>query len=127
MSSTDKTATNGKVANTVLNSSKTETKKPELSNLVITTKSSELTTNQKLEKLNELNAISERLTSLQNTKEKLGKFKLQSDKNLDVLGIKDGFGNEFRTYNTMLIKDVIDLLMKQTELKMADTEQQLIF
>ena len=111
----------------VVNLSTQKVEKPELSNLVIPPREKVLSLNQRLEKLNELNAINERLQSLTTTKEKLGKFKLSTDRNLDRLTIKDGSGNVFETSNTVIIKDVIAVVMKDVEMKMSETEMQFQF
>lgn len=104
-----------------------QSEKPEVSSVMVLPGGKVLSFPQRLEKLNELNAINERYQSLKVSRDKLSKFKLSSDRNLDKLGIKDGFGNVFETSNTVIVKSCIELIMNDVSMKISETEAQLIF
>jgi hypothetical protein len=78
-------------------------------------------------KVNQLFSLVEKHEALLETKKKLSTFKLSTDGNRDTLRILDSKGNDFQTSNTAVIADVMEVLKKSIDAKIAEVENQIRF
>jgi hypothetical protein len=87
----------------------------------------ELTLNEKIEKVNNLNLIIEKREKLNESKKKLQKFVIGSDSLTTSVYLKDGNGNEFRTNQTLAVKKIIEFLTAEVNQAVSETEKQINF
>lgn len=78
-------------------------------------------------KVNQLTALVEKHEALLDTRKKLKAFKLSTDGSRDALRIADSKGNEFVTYNSSVIADVLDVLKTSLDKKIGEVEAQIKF
>lgn len=110
------------------------TVKPELSQTVVTEKSTveqsptvKGTVNQRLQKVRELASLAEKHEQLLETREKLNRFKLSTTELGDRLTLRDSNGNTFETANTAIIKDVYGLVKSSVDSLISDVENKIVF
>ena len=78
-------------------------------------------------KVNQLVSYVDKYEALEETEEKLKKFKLSTDGSRDTLRISDSRGNEFQTTNSGVIADVLETIKASVAAKKAEVEKQIQF
>jgi hypothetical protein len=131
--SNEKTAANGTSKNgtsTVVAPTKVENKKPELSNLMVVAPEApkkEMTVAQRIDRLQHLNSIRAKYEGLESSLKKIKSFKTSTDKSDDEFYLTNAKGEEFRSANTEVISDVVELIILRVQKQMAETELELVF
>jgi hypothetical protein len=86
-----------------------------------------LTIQEKIDKLTNLNILAEKREKLIETKRNLNTFKLSADGFTNSLDLRDGNGNSFKTSNSEVIKEVINLLSSTVDCKLLEVEREIEF
>ena len=129
--SNEKTAVNGKANAGVVVPAKVENQKPELSNVTVGTngkvEKKELTVAEKIEKLQQLNSIKNKHEVIDSSLKKIKSFKLATDKSEDEFFLTNAKGNEFRSSNSQVIGDVVELIISRLEKQKIEVETEFVF
>jgi hypothetical protein len=78
-------------------------------------------------KVSQLADLCEKRETLLETRQKLNSFKLSTDGNRDTLKISDSRGKEFITSNSGVIADVVEVMKKTIDSKLAEVENLIRF
>ena len=81
---------------------------------------------ERVNKVADLQKLSNQRHTLKETQSNLNAFNLGSDKLRDCLEIEDSDGNTFKTSNSQAIAKVIDVLKSEVSLKIAEVETQIL-
>jgi hypothetical protein len=88
----------------------------------------ELTLEQKISKVEDLNMVIDRWRKLIESRRNLQTFKLSTDGMSNHLRLVDtASGHEFKTYNTSVISSVLEVIRKTLDEKITEVESQIRF
>jgi len=68
----------------------------------------------------------EKEAKLLDSRDTLKSFRLASDENTNELTLRDGKGTQFRTCNALAIGEVLDMVKKTIDTKLAEVQAQII-
>lgn len=89
--------------------------------------SRKLTLEEKIQKVEDLTMLIDRLRNLNESRRKLQTFQVGADSLSSVVALKDAAGNEFKTSNSAVVAAVVDEIKKTLDGKIAEVEQKIVF
>lgn len=89
--------------------------------------SRKLTLEEKIQKVEDLTMLIDRLRNLNESRRKLQTFQVGADSLSSVVALKDAAGNEFKTSNSAVVAAVVDEIKKTLDGKISEVEQKIVF
>lgn len=97
-------------------------------NVVIVEAEPELTLEQKIQKVEDLSMLIDKFRKLRESKRNLETFKLSSDGFSNQVMLRDvNTGHEFKTYHSVVIGRVLDVIKSSLDEKIAEIEEKIRF